>query len=114
MDNTENKTFEDVKWLIKSFPRAPDVKFLEAGIQSFAIFQGINSSINWDEHDLIKLTLAGYIAARARMLDENRFTEIDPHVYYQVAQYLVERDYKGLPDTPENFEKFMGKVILSR
>lgn len=114
MDTIEEKTFEDVKWLIKSFPKAPDVKFLETGIQSFAIFQGLNSKIDWDEHDLIKLTLAGYIATRARMLDESRFTSIDPHVYYQVAQYLVERDYKGQADTPENFEKFMKKVILSK
>lgn len=112
MTTLEEKAFEDVKWLIKSFPKAPDVKFLEAGIQSFAILQGMNPGLNWDEHDLIKLTLAGYIATRARMIDEERFNTIDPHVYYQVAQYLVERDYKGQADTPENFEKFMKKVIL--
>jgi hypothetical protein len=114
MDTTDNKTFEDVKWLIKSFPKAPDVKFLESGIQSFAIFHGLNPMIDWDEHDLIKLTLAGFIAARARMMDEERFNTIEPHVYYQVAQFLVERDYKGQDDTPENFEKFMRKVILSK
>lgn len=110
----EEKTVEDVKWLIKSFPKAPDVKFLESGIQSFAIFQGMNPSINWDEHDLIKLTLAGFIAMRARMIDETRFNTIDPHIYYQVAQYLVERDYSGHADTPENFEIFMKKVIITK
>lgn len=114
MDTNDEKTFDDVKWLIKSFPKSPEVKFLEAGIQAFAIFQGINSNIQWDEHDLIKLTLAGYIAARARMIDEARFATIDPHVYYQVAQYLVERDYKGLSDTQENFELFINKVIISK
>ncbi len=114
MDTNETKIFEDVKWLIKTFPKAPDVQFLESGIQSFAIFMSMNPSLNWDEHDLIKLTLAGYIATRARMIDEAKFTTIDPHVYYQVAQYLVERDYKGQPDTPENFEKFMRKIIVSK
>lgn len=114
MDNIEQKVVDDVKWLVKLFPTAPDVKFLESSIQSFAIFMGINPSIQWDEHDLIKLTLAGYIAARARMIDEDRFTNIYPHVYYQVAQYLVEKDYKGVPDTPENFERFMKKIIITK
>jgi hypothetical protein len=114
METHEEQTFEDVKWLIKSFPTAPDVKFLESGIQAFAIFQGVNLGINWDEHDLIKLTLAGFIASRARMLDEERFSNISPHVYYQVAQYLVERDYKGQPDTPENFEMFIRKITVSK
>lgn len=112
MDDIETKTFEDVKWLIKSFPKAPDVKFLESSVQAFAIFQSMNPGISWDEHDLIKLTLAGYIATRARMLDEEKFLSIDPHVYYQVAQYLVERDYKGLPDTPDNFKNFINKISI--
>lgn len=110
----EQKTFDDMKWLLQMFPKSPDVKFLETGIQSFALFMTANPKISWDEHDLIKLTLAGFVATRARMVDEEKFNTIDPFVYYQVAQYLVERDYKGQPDTPENFKAFIDKVIVLR
>jgi hypothetical protein len=112
MSNEDEQIIDDVKWLIKIFPKSPDVKYLESGIQSFAIFMGMNPTIDWDEHDLIKLTLAGYIASRARMMDEQRFSSISPHIYYQVSQYLVERDYKGQTDTPENFDSFIKKIIL--
>jgi hypothetical protein len=118
MENTEaekaeKKLYEDMKWLIQLFPKAPDVRMLESSIQSFALFMAINArTIKWDDHDLIKLTLAGYIATRARMVDENKFTSIDPLMYYQVAQYMVDRDYKGIPDTPENFKSFLDKVVI--
>jgi len=113
MEDIIKKTQEDFKWLLSSAPTAPNIAHLEGTVQSFALLLGQNNKISeWNYEDLIKVALGGFIANRARLLDEERFLEIPPTTYYQVAQHLMERDYNLSEDTEENFKEFLDRIKL--
>lgn len=113
MDDIINKTTEDFKWLVSSTPTAPSIAHLESSIQAFALLSAVNyNNVAWKHADFIKMALGGFIANRARLLDEDRFVDIPPTTYYQVAQYLMERDYKMPEDTEENFKEFFDRIKI--
>ena len=113
MEDIINKTKEDFKWLLSSAPTAPNLVHLEGTIQAFALLLGQNNKISECKYeDLIKVALGGFIANRARLLDEERFLDIPPTTYYQAAQYLMERDYGLSENTEEGFKEFLDRIKI--
>lgn len=89
---------------------APDIKFLEPTIQSISLLYATKSEPILDQEDVVKIALSGFIAMRARMVDESRFNEIHPFLYYQASQILMKKDYDMGTDSEEVFNNFIEKI----
>lgn len=109
MDDKE-KQLEEYKWLLSIFPTVPDLKTLEPTIQAVSMFQTVCQKFDLTDGDCIKLALSGFLAAKARSLQPDTFDEINPTIYFQVAQRLMERDYGIDKDTEDEFRQFMDRV----
>ena len=109
--NETQKNKEDLVWLLKCMcNEAPDIKFIEPTMQSLSLLYATKNNSELEHEDLVKLSLSGFIAMRARMVDENKFTEIHPFLYYQAAQYLMHTSYEMGEDTEQEFLNFIEKI----
>jgi hypothetical protein len=107
----EEKNKKDIVWLLHCMNNsAPDMKFLEPTIQSLSLIYATKNEPIFTHEDLIKMSLSGFIAMRARMVDESRFSDVHPFLYYQAAQLLMEKDYSIGVDNEEEFNKFIEKI----
>jgi hypothetical protein len=115
MNENYKKTTEDFKWLVSLLPVSPDMKLLEPTTQAIALF----SAANYDKaqiykEDALRIALSGFIAAKARVADEDRFLSIEATTYFQVAQYLLHRDHGVVPDTEESFASFLKRIRFDK
>ncbi len=79
-------TEETLKWLGELVPYMPDLTFIEPTIQAMAL---INQSNKFSDDILTLIGVSGLIATKARIVDEKRFLEIPPSVYFQHAYVLL-------------------------
>ena len=100
-DNTD--IMADFNWVLECNKTPPDIKFLEPTIQSISLLYALKNNDALDDQDLVKLALSGYVTMRCRLVDEERFKNIDPHLYLQIAQLLAGKYYEGFEDVFENF-----------
>lgn len=111
MENIEKQ----VEWLLSVVSRPPEIKFLEQSIQTLAIFFAFNN-IEIEEKHIVILALAGHIAMRARLADEEKFLEVIPESYFQVAHYFCDTVYGETEATEEDFTtflSFLNKFIIN-
>jgi hypothetical protein len=107
MENTE----EQVKWLLSILPIPPSIEFLEQSIQTLALFFSY-SGVEFEEKDIVVLSLAGHIAMRARISDEEKFLKIIPESYFQVAHYFCDTVYGETEAVEEDFRRFLSFLKL--
>jgi hypothetical protein len=109
--NEIEKTKEDFKWLLSLLPKAPDLKLLETATQAVALISAVNVGRDTPtQEDSIKVALSAFLAARARVVDEERFVTIHPTTYFQVAQFLLVQNYDFEEDTEEKFGAFIQRL----
>lgn len=91
-------------WVSEITPKpAPDISLLEPTIQSLGLyFSFIGKELTNEQ--LIILALAGYIATRARIIDEEKFVQIPPEKYFEQATYSAITHYKK--DFPKEIDFF--------
>ena len=112
-DELRKKVEEDFDWLVEIFPQIPEVTFLEPIIQSLAIFNAANN-INLKNEDLVVLAVAGFVATRARVLDEKRFMEIFPNTYLQFAFLLSNGFIFKKEITDDDFKEFLDRIRINK
>jgi hypothetical protein len=100
---------DDMKWLLEIVKKAPDIKFLEPSMQSLGLLFAYTEN-SFETEDLLILSLAGHIATLARISDNEKFSEIRPEVYFELAQYFVDTQYKDTEATENNFSDFLSRL----
>ena len=99
---------DDVTWLLMicKKPKKPsDFNYLEPTAHAFSIFFSLQGKI-YDEQEIAKLAMVGIVATTARMNDNDRFHNLDPQSFLQVANVLLDES-----DTGENYNKLVSKII---
>lgn len=112
VDDIRKKVEEDFEWLVELFPDIPDIKFLEPNIQSMAIFNAANG-INLTNEDLMVIALSGFVASRARVVDDQRFLDIDPHTYLQFSFLLCNGFIFKREINDEDFKLFIARIHIN-
>jgi len=112
VDDIRKKVEEDFDWLVELFPEIPDLKYLEPIIQSLAIFNAANR-INLTNDDLMVVALSGFVATRARVVDDKRFLDIDPHTYLQFSFLLCNGFIFKREINDEDFKSFIARIHIN-
>lgn len=90
-----SKLESDVEWIMERCPKLNSLSILEPTAQALAIMFAINNSAPFTEKEIAKLSLVGLIATHMRKLDEQKFNELSPFAYLQVANYFLDPDDNG-------------------
>lgn len=112
-DDLRKKVEEDFEWLVELFPDIPEIKYLEPNIQSLAVFNAANG-INLTNEDLIVIAVAGFVATRARVVDDKRFLELDPHTYLQFSFLLCNGFIFKKEINDEDFKDFIARIHINK
>lgn len=103
----KKKLADELRWLQMVCPEPPNIEVIESTCQSFGILKAVNPFLRkYEKNDIIKISLIGHIASKAREVDENRFQEISPYAYFHLAHYFVEPEDDG-----QEYAKFVKKMI---
>lgn len=108
-DKLKAKIKDDIKWLMILCPALPPVTELEPGAQTLGVFQSLRrGSLDnaLTQIEVIKLSLAGWIATKARKTDEKRFQEVLPESFIHISNFLVDRNDDG-----SNYRKLIEKAV---
>ena len=111
-DDLKKKVEEDFDWLVELFPQLPEVTFLEPIVQSLAIFNAANN-ISLQNEDLLAVAMSGFVATRARVVDEERFMQVDPHTYLQFAYMLTQAFMLNKETDNEDYKEFMRRIHIN-
>lgn len=86
LSEIQEKLKSDVDWLYLICPLPPKPEEVEYAVQAFSILQCVNSRISQlDKFDFARLAIAGWLAAKARKADEERFQTLDVFAFFNVA-----------------------------
>jgi len=104
---------EDLHWIYKMASPIPSQEHFEMGAQALAIFREVNrDKIKMSNESLLKVSVAGWIASRIRVIDEDKFLNTPPYYYLRVAQNIVQSDW-GLGDDSENeYNQFISNILI--
>jgi len=107
MTNTEyqEKLKSDIQWLMLVCPEKPAVDYIEPAAQAIGIIQSFSRNPKFDQKEIMKLSMAGWIGMKARKADEKRFQETDPYSFIHLANHLVDPNDNG-----DNYEKLITKL----
>lgn len=84
---------ENIKWLFEKAAQAnPNHSKWESNTQTIALWKAINPNINLEPCDMLCLGCAGWLVSLARLLDEEKFSEIPPTAYLQVAHVIINKE----------------------
>jgi hypothetical protein len=86
LEESEKLTKENLEWLRSLVPTLPDLSFLEPTIQTLAL---INQANQLSTDTMVVMAVAGFIATKARTVNEKRFQEVQPGDYIQHAYILL-------------------------
>jgi hypothetical protein len=92
------KFTKNLKWLETLVPTLPDLAFIEPTVQSLAL---INHSNKFSNDLMIMIGVAGFIATKARVVDESRFQDITPTEYLHHAYILLKLSRNEEPSESE-------------
>ena len=91
-------TEENLKWLGAIVPTLPDLAFIEPTVQAMAL---INKNSKFSTDELIMIGVAGFIATKARIVDEERFLSISPGEYIHHSYVLLKLSKSEEPTEAE-------------
>jgi hypothetical protein len=100
----ETNSLENLKWLASIAPSMPELSFIEPVAQAMAL---INTKYTNDE--IIIIGTSGFIATKARVVDEERFQKITPSEYFHHAYILFKMMKKEEPSESEYID-LMNKI----
>lgn len=95
---------EDTIWLLSICKKPESLKYLEPCAHAFSIFFSLQGK-SYTEIEIAKLSMVGIVATTARMNDNDRFHNLDPQSFLQVANALLDEE-----DTGENYNKLIAKI----
>lgn len=96
---------DDVTWLLSVCKKPESLKYLEPCAHAFSIFFSMQGK-EYKEDEIAKLSMMGIVATTARMNDNNRFHNLDPQSFLQVANALLDE-----ADTGEHYNALVSKII---
>jgi hypothetical protein len=97
-EELRSSTEENLKWLGALVATLPDLAFIEPTVQAMAI---INKNSKFSNDELIMIGVAGFIATKARIVDEERFQTITPGEYIHHAYVLLKLSKSEEPTEAE-------------
>lgn len=112
-EDIKKKIEEDFDWLVEIFPQIPEVTFLEPIVQSLAIFNAANG-INISNDDVMIVAVAGFVATRARVIDEDRFMNVFPTTYLQFAFLICNGFIFKRELTDDDFKEFLARININK
>ena len=108
-DQIESPLHQDVAWVMERCPKLNSLSILEPTAQAIAIMLSMcgDGEIKnpLDNMEVAKLSLVGIIAMHSRQLDEEKFQNISPYAYLQVANHYLDPDDDGT-----NFKELVHKL----
>jgi hypothetical protein len=102
------KLEQDVTWVMERCPNLNSLAILEPTAQSLAILCSLCSdapNMPFTDKDIAKLSLVGIIAMHCRKEDEEKFQNIMPQAYIQVANHYLDPDDDG-----SNYKSLLSKI----
>jgi hypothetical protein len=96
---------EDIQWLLSICQVPKDLNYLEPGAHAFSIFFALQGK-ELEKSEITKLSMLGIIATTARMNNAERFHQLDPYSFLQVANMLLDEDDNG-----DNYNKLITKIV---
>jgi hypothetical protein len=96
---------EDVTWLLSICKKPESLKYLEPSAHAFSIFLSMQGK-TFDDLEIAKLSMVGIVATTARLNDNDRFHNLDPQSFLQVANMLLDEEDNG-----ENYNKLVSKIV---
>lgn len=113
MSKFEDKIKEDLGWLMVLCPTLPpksETEHIEPAAQALSILQSLNmfKILNREpltSQEMLKLAVAGWIAMKARKVDEQRFHQVLPQSFIHLANFLVDANDNG-----DNYQKLIQKI----
>lgn len=96
---------EDVLWLMSICKKPNSLKYLEPGAHVVSILSALQG-VSYTEEEIAKLSMVGIIATTARMNNEERFHNLDPQSFLQVANNLLDEEDDG-----KNYNKLVSKIL---
>jgi hypothetical protein len=101
----KTKLEQDVEWIMERCPKLNSLAILEPSAQAIAIMFAIAGEMPLNDKEIAKLSLVGLIATHMRKLDEQKFHELSPQAYLQVANYYLDPE-----DTGEGYKTLITKL----
>jgi hypothetical protein len=96
---------EDVTWLLSICKKPESLKYLEPCAHAFSIFFSLQGKV-YSELELAKLSMCGIIATLANMTDKDKFHNLDPQSFLQVANMFLDEEDDG-----KNYNILISKII---
>ncbi len=96
---------DDVTWLLSICKKPASLKYLEPCAHAFSIFFSLQGKV-FEEQEIAKLSMMGIVATTARMTDNDKFHNLDPQSFLQVANVLLDEE-----DTGKNYNKLVSKIV---
>lgn len=106
MTTFEEKLKNDIEWIMSIYTDMPAMDLIEPAAQSLGIMQSLSKTPIFDQKEIIKISISGWLGAKARKVDEKRFQDTSPYAFLHVANHLVDRDDNG-----ENYQLLITKLM---
>ena len=98
---------EDIEWLLSICQKPKDLKYLEPCAHAFSVFFSLQGNSPYAPDEIAKLSMVGIIATTARMNNEDKFHQLDPQSFLQVANILLDdEDLDGI-----RYNLLIGKIM---
>ncbi len=95
---------EDVTWLMSICKKPESFKYLEPSCHAFSIFFALQGK-TYSKQELAKLSMCGIVATLANMTDKDKFHNLDPQSFLQVANMFVDEEDDG-----KNYNILISKI----
>ncbi len=105
----EEQLKDDIGWLMVLCPEMPPLEQIEPGAQALGIAQSMRKegATLFDQKEILKLAIAGWLGMKARQVDEPRFQKTLPFAFIHIANHLVDPKDNG-----ENYQKLIRKLSV--